>query len=428
MTTSDLFRSTKQPIVQNPQTAGFRQTVPTSTQNESSPEKKLPYSQGLASDPSSSPIVVPGGVHATESTLTQGFGRLAIAAQPRTNQTINVVLFGEPGVGKSAVVNLIARKNIARVPSGVRGFQLQSNCYDIRIDDTYFFIFETVGLKEPEISGNDHLVALEMGYELARKLIAAGGVHLLLFCIRADRWTATTESNHRLFSEVVFLGKVPTVFIVTGLEEEEEMEDWWTRNKTFVEYYGLKNDGHACITSVTDRSSRQDHNYAESQKRIRELLKTRNLKTSSSLPELHDWFLRLGSGMQQFINEYGKPTRGEIMDTLENRLKLDPKTVQRFLDMMDRGGGRPSTGSRPRCTAPPKSSTTSRFQDLDPVKRSDEPQRVGLVETARSWNVLDPEKRNNERPGRKMTGELPIGQSQSQYSNAAGEEDKGGQG
>ena len=87
MTTSDLFRSTKvgtlfdetsllligssgslqfqQPIVQNPQTAGFRQTVPTSTQNESSPEKKLPYSQGLASDPSSSPIVVPGGVHAT---------------------------------------------------------------------------------------------------------------------------------------------------------------------------------------------------------------------------------------------------------------------------------------------------------------------------------------------------------------------------
>ncbi|KAF8556075.1 hypothetical protein OG21DRAFT_1409788, partial [Imleria badia] len=200
-------------------------------------------------------------------------GRLTISTQPHNNPTINVVLFGEPGVGKSAVVNLIARKNVVRVLSGVHGCTMQSTRYDIPIDNTNFCVFETVGLEEPEIRGDGYLAALEKAYEFVHKLGAAGGVHLLLFCMRATRLTATTQSNYRLFTEVVVPTKVPIALVVTGLEREVEMEDWWTKNKTPVERYGLRSDGHVCITTVTDRTPHQDRNYSESQKRIRELLK-----------------------------------------------------------------------------------------------------------------------------------------------------------
>ena len=403
------------PIVQNPPTVGHRQTVPTSTQDVSQVVKRQPYPQTL------SPSYGPQPSFA------------AVSEFGHTSQNINVVLFGEPGVGKSAVVNLIARRNIAKAASGAYGFTLQSTRYDISLDDINVSIFEADGLKEPKINAKDYLVVLEKAYEFVQQLDAVGGVHLLLFCVRADRLTATTQSNYRLFSKVVFQTKVPVALIVTGLEGEREMEDWWARNRTVVEHYGLKCDEHACITTVTDCSARQNYNYGESQRKIRELLKNYRLTTPTSLPEPRDWFIRLGNGIQQFIDKrYQKPTRGEITNTLTTRLKLDPKTIQGFLSMMERGDTQPSKGGVSRPQGAPSARGNQR--DWEAVagaakpRESDAgkwPQRSDSPETVHPYNPLDSGKRNNEPPTRKAMGEQLIAKSSSRYWNTA-EEDRGG--
>jgi hypothetical protein len=366
-------------------------------------------------------------------------GRMTIAAPPHNNQTINVILFGEPGAGKSAVVNLIARKNLARVPSGVHGSTLQSTRYDIPVDGVDVRIFETIGLPVPVITGNDYLIALENAYDFINKLVAAGGVHLLLFCIRATRLTATIQSNYRLFSEAVPPTKVPIALVFTGLEGEVKMEDWWTRNKAVIlERYGLKNDGHACVTGVTDRTQRQDLNYTESQKVIRELLKRCRIKPSASIPEPRDWFLRLENGMQAFVDKNRKPTRGDLMNMLSTRLRLDSKTVKEFLDIMERGDAHPSSRDgevRPQ-DAPlariqhrdtkgeadfPKSDTTPKSRDLNAGKW-DNPPRAGTVEISRTRAALDAGKQDNEPLRKRASSEVAMPRCRD--PDATGKEDK----
>ncbi|KIJ07949.1 hypothetical protein PAXINDRAFT_89580, partial [Paxillus involutus ATCC 200175] len=167
-----------------------------------------------------------------------------------SKKTTNIILFGETGVGKSSVINLIAGKDVAKVSSDVDGCTMASTAYNISLRNQNIRIFDTVGLEEPQMGVNGYLAAIEKAYQLIISLSEAGGVHLLLFCMRGDRITATKQSNYRLFCEFLCNRKVPVALIVTGLERETVMEDWWSRNESNAIRYGLHNAGHACITAV----------------------------------------------------------------------------------------------------------------------------------------------------------------------------------
>ncbi|KAH0827581.1 P-loop containing nucleoside triphosphate hydrolase protein [Lanmaoa asiatica] len=263
-------------------------------------------------------------------------------------RTFNVVLFGETGVGKSSVINLIAQKEVAKVSSDVNGCTMQSTRYDIPFGDLNFAIFDTIGLEEPQMGVNGYLKAIEKAYELIVKLGAAGGIHLLLFCMRGGRITATTQSNYRLFYEGLCSTKVPIALVFTGLEREAQMEDWWTRNKTHIEHYGIKSDGHACITAVQDDIPGEDLKYTESQKRIRELLKSCALKNEAFLLEPHSWFVKLGKGLRSFIEKHKNPKRRDVMKVLTNRCKLDSETARKIVDMMEKGDNQDEQEGRER--------------------------------------------------------------------------------
>ena len=258
--------------------------------------------------------------------------------------TINVVLFGETGVGKSSVINLIARKEVAKVSSDVNGCTMQSTRYDISFDDMNFTIFDTIGLEEPQMGVNGYLKAIEKAYELIVQLSAAGGIHLLLFCMRGGRITATTQSNYRLFCECLCNTKVPIALVFTGLEREVEMEDWWTRNKTHIEHYGIKSHGHACITAVQDDTPGEDLKFTESQRRIRELLKICALENEAFQLEAHSWFARIGRGMKSFIEKRKNPKKRDVMRVLTHRCKLDPETARKIVEMMAKGDAEAKDG------------------------------------------------------------------------------------
>ena len=219
----------------------------------------------------------------------------------------------------------------------VNGCAMQSTRYDLPFDDMSFAMFDTIGLEKPQMGINGYLKAIEKAYELIVKLGAAGGIHLILFCVRRRRITATTLSNYRLFCECLCNTKVPIALVFTGLEREADMEDWWMRNKNYIEHHGIKSDGHACITTVQDETPREDLKYTESQQTIGELMKTCALKNEAFLPELHSWFAELGEGMRSFIENHKSPERRDVVRVLTHHCKLNPETTKKIADMMERG-------------------------------------------------------------------------------------------
>jgi hypothetical protein len=124
------------------------------------------------------------------------------------------------------------------------------------------------------------------------------------------------------------------------------MEYWWMRNKTHIEHYGIKSDGHACITTVQDETLGEDLKYMESQQRIRELLKTCALKNKAFLPEPHSWFAKLGEGMKSFVEKHRSPKRRDVLRVLTRRCKLDPETARKIADMMEKGDTETNYGNQ----------------------------------------------------------------------------------
>ncbi|KAF8557124.1 hypothetical protein OG21DRAFT_1505755 [Imleria badia] len=257
---------------------------------------------------------------------------------PTQPHTINVVVIGEAGVGKSSVINLIAQQELAKVSSDVDACTMQCTRYNIYIDNMDFSIFDTICLGESPMGVSGYLEAIEKAYEFVVKLRAAGGIHLLLFCMRGGKIRAVTLNNYRLFFERVCNTKVPIALVFTGLEGEVEMEDWWTRNKSHIEHYGIKSNGHACITAVQDDTPGDDLKYTESQRRIRELLKTCALKNNEAfLPEPHSWLAMFGKGIRSSIEKHTSPTRRDVTQVLTHRCKLDRETARKIVDMMEKG-------------------------------------------------------------------------------------------
>ncbi|KAG2030671.1 P-loop containing nucleoside triphosphate hydrolase protein [Suillus americanus] len=180
----------------------------------------------------------------------------------------NIVLFGQPGAGKSSLINLMAGEAVARTSSDMRSCTLQWQQYPIKFDGKSYNVFDTVGLEEPQLGIPQYLNAVENAYTLIRELES---IDLLLLCMRAGRLTPTLQTNYRLFNEFLCDKKVPIVVVITYLENEVgEMDSWWKRNKDIFDERDVHVAGHACITAI--RGNYPDR-YEQSRTTIRSLVK-----------------------------------------------------------------------------------------------------------------------------------------------------------
>ncbi|KAH7888325.1 P-loop containing nucleoside triphosphate hydrolase protein [Phlebopus sp. FC_14] len=246
--------------------------------------------------------------------------------------TINIILFGETGVGKSSVINLIAGAPVADVSPDVEGCTMASKEYKFTVDSKKYCIWDTVGLEEPEMGINGYLDAIVKALVLINRLTDAGGVNLLLFCMRGNRVTATTQSNYRLFYEVLCGKQVPIALVITHLERETHMEDWWSRNEKSIEKYGIKSAGHACVTGVDDR--RENGKYAQSRVAIHELLKNCDGYGTYTMPP-EAWFVRVLQGLGLFAGAKGPPKGKKLMETLTKRCRLEPAAASRIISQIE---------------------------------------------------------------------------------------------
>ncbi|KAF9222620.1 hypothetical protein BS17DRAFT_173576 [Gyrodon lividus] len=184
----------------------------------------------------------------------------------------NVVIFGETGAGKSSLVNLILGSDAAKTSSDAGGCTLDARDYDVTIQGKDFRIYDTVGLNEPQaLKDPDRLIgAIIKAYRLVQSLSDAGGINLLVFCIQRGRITTSMQHNYKLFQDFLCHKKVPVSLVITHLEHEENMEDWWLYNQSHFPEYGIHIVGHACTTTKQEFGPR----YQASRQAVHDLLVT----------------------------------------------------------------------------------------------------------------------------------------------------------
>ncbi|KAF8439032.1 hypothetical protein L210DRAFT_3646553 [Boletus edulis BED1] len=163
----------------------------------------------------------------------------------------NIVIFGETGVGKSSIINLIADQELADTSNDTLGCTFQHKRHSVMLGDMSCSLWDTAGLDE----GTEGTVPAEIAEKnlrgLMRELGQSGGIHLIIYCIRASRLTKALKRNYDLFYVTVCQKNVRVALVVTGLEHQlDEMEMWWATNEAALQRYGMRFDAHACVTTL----------------------------------------------------------------------------------------------------------------------------------------------------------------------------------
>jgi predicted GTPase len=191
---------------------------------------------------------------------------------------LNAILFGESGVGKSSVINLVVGHSAAEVSSGIDSCTLDYRSYKINTGLHQFLVWDTVGFNGTHIGHNVCGMAIENAVRLIRDLHKQGGVDLLVFCKKNGRLSPSELNNLRLFQEFLCEGQIPVAFIITHLERQNPMEKWWDANgEGLLKACNLKTGataGHACITSLALDDDPDDQKLHEKLSLSRESVQT----------------------------------------------------------------------------------------------------------------------------------------------------------
>ncbi|KAF6749759.1 hypothetical protein DFP72DRAFT_536609 [Ephemerocybe angulata] len=200
----------------------------------------------------------------------------------------NVVFFGETGVGKSSIINMLreisdsppspptnpspeetpAPPEKAAISNGALGCTVANTSYTVYLSDpptpdsgnsepaasVQYTLWDTAGLVEGE-SGS--VVSGQAEENLARLLEkVGGGVSLLVFCIRGRRFRAILQHHYDLiYRRTCWHKRVPIILVVNGLENETgRMDDWWATHRVEFKRNKMRFERVACVVSTRGKA------------------------------------------------------------------------------------------------------------------------------------------------------------------------------
>lgn len=238
--------------------------------------------------------------------------------------TPNVIIFGETGVGKSSLINMISGTESAAVSSGAIGCTFESVPNEVELSGRKYRLWDTAGLNEGEhgnISGDRAIQNLQ---RLVQNL-QYGGVNLLVYCIRGSRLRDIVKINYDLFYKIVCSAKVPIVIVATGLENENNMEDWWADNVRDFHDRGMNFAGHACITATRGKVLKNgeymfEEEYNISVELVRDLIVTYSLEKSWK-PDGSIWLVNIVESMKRMYTESGSVNKVRDYRQSDNRAR-----------------------------------------------------------------------------------------------------------
>ena len=136
----------------------------------------------------------------------------------------------------------MAHCHVAETSSGIKSCTQKAQPYSFTLSSQIpLCIIDTPGI---DATDSDSVI------DVIKFLPNTQDIDLLLFCIKRGRFTASMQRAHYLISELLRRHRVPLALVVTHLEEEDIMEDWWWRNEQTIKMFGICPVGHACVTAV----------------------------------------------------------------------------------------------------------------------------------------------------------------------------------
>jgi hypothetical protein len=166
---------------------------------------------------------------------------------------MNVLIFGETGVGKSSVINLIMGREVSQASSDAPTCTLEHTSHETSLENQRFKLWE-VSSTAPTNFFRRFFAKWRMK-KAYRKLYSDDGVYLLLYCMRNSRAQGTLVNHYKFFTSIVgsTTGCVPVAAVVTCLEDyPKDMDHWWKENEWNLEREGMKFSEHTCITALPD--------------------------------------------------------------------------------------------------------------------------------------------------------------------------------
>lgn len=131
---------------------------------------------------------------------------------------------------------------------------------------------EPENLKDKGKTRNEFVTAAKQAHQLISKLDREGGIALLVFCMQGGRVTKSMQHAYSFFVNVLCNDRVPVAVIVTKLETEDNMDQWWEDNIQELDKYGVVSAGHACITATKGYQGCYQQRYDESKDKVHRLL------------------------------------------------------------------------------------------------------------------------------------------------------------
>ncbi|KAI9572097.1 P-loop containing nucleoside triphosphate hydrolase protein [Boletus coccyginus] len=248
----------------------------------------------------------------------------------------NIVIFGETGSGKSSLVNLIVGQNVAATSYGTDGCTLDSTLYETDVGEYHLRIYDTVGLNEPQLGAEHYLAAIEKAHRLITALNNAGGVHLLVFCVRGGRITATTQHNYRLFYEFLCCRLVPVALVITNLESETPMERWWQRNSREFTRFGINVIAHACVTCTPGYGNMYADKYEGSKTTISDLLIKCATQHAYTI-ETRTWFTNFSIYLRQLVFARHVHSRKQMVRMMVSRCGMSVDDAEAVVRRVEQG-------------------------------------------------------------------------------------------
>jgi hypothetical protein len=142
---------------------------------------------------------------------------------------IRVLVFGTTGTGKTSLCNNLARGDRA-VGNGPKGVTSKTHIYpSFTVGDDQIEIIDTAGLHEADGGTVKPEDAIKQIMLLLQS--AAGGFSLLVHVMRLGRVLKDHKEDYEFFVKKMALGKIPSILVVTGCENEQPMSAWVERNR-----------------------------------------------------------------------------------------------------------------------------------------------------------------------------------------------------
>lgn len=165
------------------------------------------------------------------------------------SKSLNVVIFGESGVGKSSVINMLFNRNTAETSDAAHGCTFESTLYQGSRKGYSFNIYDTAGLNESDKGNVKPDVAVGNLMKLINSL--RDGIHLLIMCMRKGRVNNAISNNYELFYDGIFGRHVPIILVVTHCELDDPIDSWKINNQSIlITQFKMNFRDIVCVTTL----------------------------------------------------------------------------------------------------------------------------------------------------------------------------------